>query len=112
MEYQNNTRNNQNEGYQHQGRKNTKNHHRTKYRKNGKARDGQYSRFQKNPSNTQKGSGSTTRYIKRNNYNQDSPRHIRASHIETVEDIIADIERVEKEIQFEIKQIRTIKLGL
>lgn len=31
---------------------------------------------------------------------------------ETIEDIKMDIEKLEKEIQFEIKQIRSIKLGL
>ncbi len=31
---------------------------------------------------------------------------------ETLEDIRADIERVEKDIQFEIKQIQTVALGL
>lgn len=31
---------------------------------------------------------------------------------ETIEDIRMDIEKLEKEIQFEIKQIRSIKLGL
>lgn len=39
-------------------------------------------------------------------------RHIKPQIIETVEDIQADAESVEKEIQFEIKQIRATKLGL
>lgn len=41
-----------------------------------------------------------------------SSKVIKTRHIETVEDIQADIERVEKDIQLEIKQIRAIKLGL
>ncbi len=39
-------------------------------------------------------------------------KQIKPKRIETVEDIQADIERVEKDIQLEIKQIRAIKLGL
>jgi hypothetical protein len=39
-------------------------------------------------------------------------RQIKAKRVETLEDIKADIERVEKDIQLEIKQIRAIKLGL
>jgi hypothetical protein len=39
-------------------------------------------------------------------------RHIKPKRIETVEDIKADTERIEKDIQFEIKQIRSAKLGL
>jgi hypothetical protein len=39
-------------------------------------------------------------------------KHIEPKREETVEDIIADTERIEKDIQFEIKQIKTIKLGL
>jgi hypothetical protein len=39
-------------------------------------------------------------------------RNIKAKRIETVEDIQADIERIDKDIQFEIKQIRAVKLGL
>lgn len=39
-------------------------------------------------------------------------RNIKPKRIETVEDIQADIERIDKDIQFEIKQIRAVKLGL
>ena len=39
-------------------------------------------------------------------------RTIKAKREETAEDIQADVERVEKDIQFEIKQIKSIKLGL
>jgi hypothetical protein len=39
-------------------------------------------------------------------------RPIRAKREETVDDIRADIEQVEKDIQFEIRQIKSIKLGL
>lgn len=35
-----------------------------------------------------------------------------ARRIETLEDIKADIERIDKEIQFEIKQIKAVRLGL
>lgn len=44
--------------------------------------------------------------------NETKPRNIRTRQFETVEDIQADIERIDKDIQFEIKQISTIKLGL
>lgn len=41
------------------------------------------------------------------------PSHyIKTARDETVEDIIADTERIEKDIQFEIKQIRAVKLSL
>lgn len=46
------------------------------------------------------------------NRNEFKERAIKTKHIETVEDILADIERIDKDIQFEIKQIKTIKLGL
>lgn len=39
-------------------------------------------------------------------------KYIKPVRIETVEDIQADLERVEKDIQFEIKQIRAVKLSL
>jgi hypothetical protein len=39
-------------------------------------------------------------------------RSIRAKREETVDDIRADIDQLEKDIQFEIKQIKSIKLGL
>jgi hypothetical protein len=45
-------------------------------------------------------------------YNDVFNRSIKPKREETIEDIQADIERVEKDIQFEIKQIRSIKLGL
>lgn len=52
------------------------------------------------------------RYAKRNGYNGEGAGKYKTNRIETVEDIVADIERVEKDIQFEIKQIRAVKLGL
>ncbi len=60
------------------------------------------------------GAGSHSRYSRRNehSYSDSTSRIIKTTRVETVEDIIADIERIEKDIQFEIKQIRTIKLGL
>jgi len=39
-------------------------------------------------------------------------KSITTKRIETIEDIQADIERIDKEIQFEIKQIKAIKLGI
>lgn len=39
-------------------------------------------------------------------------KNIKPKRIETVEDIQADIERIDKDIQFEIKQIKAVKLGL
>lgn len=39
-------------------------------------------------------------------------KSIATKRIETIEDIQADIERIDKEIQFEIKQIKAIKLGI
>lgn len=39
-------------------------------------------------------------------------KHTQAKRTETLEDIKADIERIDKEIQFEIKQIKAVKLGL
>lgn len=46
------------------------------------------------------------------NHGDISVRHIKTNRVETVEDIKADVERIEKDIQFEIKQIRSAKLGL
>lgn len=37
---------------------------------------------------------------------------IKVKREDSVEDIQADVERVEKDIQFEIKQVKSIKLGL
>jgi len=90
-------------------RKNAKHHQKTVHKKNEKPREPQYSKYQKNQPGPQKNSAGTIRYTRRNS--QDGSRQIRAN-VETIEDIIADIERIEKDIQFEIKQIRTIKLGL
>jgi len=39
-------------------------------------------------------------------------RPMRTKREETLDDIKADIEQIEKDIQFEIRQIRSIKLGL
>lgn len=44
-----------------------------------------------------------------NNYNKPAER---VKAIETLEDIKADITRIEKEIQLEIKEIKSIRLGL
>jgi|GEM_PF-1014542 len=41
-----------------------------------------------------------------------SPRYNRIKETETVEDIKEDIARIEKEIQLELKEIRSLKLGL
>lgn len=61
-------------------------------------------------------SGSNNRYGRnawRNpNHNEVLGRSITTKRIETVEDIQADIERIDKDIQFEIKQIKAVKLGL
>jgi len=54
---------------------------------------------------------STPRY----NFNQDNAYPARSNRIkedETVEDIKEDIARLEKEIQLELKEIRSMKLGL
>ncbi|MGI6084599.1 MAG: hypothetical protein ACOYIF_04050 [Acetivibrionales bacterium] len=39
-------------------------------------------------------------------------KNISPKRVETLEDIQADIERIDKDIQFEIKQIKAVKLGL
>jgi hypothetical protein len=46
------------------------------------------------------------------NHSEILGKSIAAKRNETVEDIQADIERIEKDIQFEIKQIKAIKLGI
>jgi|GEM_PF-1266904 len=61
-------------------------------------------------------SGRSSRYG-RNGTRSTNPSEILAKsittkRIETIEDIQADIERIDKEIQFEIKQIKAIKLGI
>lgn len=45
-------------------------------------------------------------------HNEILGRSIKTKRIETVEDIQADIERIDKDIQFEIKQIKAVKLGI
>ncbi|HHW23206.1 MAG TPA: hypothetical protein GXX26_10065 [Clostridiaceae bacterium] len=45
-------------------------------------------------------------------HNEALGKHTQAKRVETLEDIKADIERIDKEIQFEIKQIKAVKLGL
>ncbi|HHY65572.1 MAG TPA: hypothetical protein GX501_11060 [Clostridiaceae bacterium] len=45
-------------------------------------------------------------------HNDAAGKHTQVKRVETIEDIKADIERIDKEIQFEIKQIRSIRLGL
>lgn len=45
-------------------------------------------------------------------HNEILGRSITTKRIETVEDIQADIERIDKDIQFEIKQIKAVKLGI
>lgn len=76
--------------------------------------------------NTQKrkrkdGNRSNYRRNSRNDYHKRSQRYNTESLIsrianpkreETVEDIQMDIEKLEKDIQFEVKQIRSTKLGL
>jgi hypothetical protein len=54
------------------------------------------------------------RFPRNNNRSHYEPfnRSIRTKREETVEDIQSDVEQIEKDIQFEIKQIRSIKLGL
>ncbi len=53
------------------------------------------------------------RNVSRNSSSNDIlGRSITTKRIETVEDIQADIERIDKDIQFEIKQIKAVKLGL
>lgn len=67
-------------------------------------------------SNQSNSSGSYSRYGRNGSRNTGHSeifgRHINTKHIETVEDIKADIERIDKDIQFEIKQIKAVKLGL
>lgn len=61
-------------------------------------------------------SGGNTRYGRNDSrnsiHNEILGRSITSKRIETVEDIQADIERIDKDIQFEIKQIKAVKLGL
>ncbi len=45
-------------------------------------------------------------------HNEIVGKHAPIKRVETVEDIQADIERIDKDIQFEIKQIKAVKLGL
>ncbi len=69
-------------------------------------RENQRSNFRKNTKNDF--------YKKPQRYNSDSmvARIAKPKREESVEDIRMDIEKLEKEIQFEIKQIRSVKLGL
>jgi hypothetical protein len=61
-----------------------------------------------------KGSRSDYNKNRHQRYNTDSlvARISNPKRDETIEDIIMDIEKLEKDIQFEIKQIRSVKLGL
>lgn len=60
--------------------------------------------------------GGNNRYgrnvVKNSSHNEIMGKHAPIRRIETVEDIQADIERIDKDIQFEIKQIKAVKLGL
>lgn len=61
-------------------------------------------------------SGVNNRYgrnlLKNSPHNEIMGKHAPIKRVETVEDIQADIERIDKDIQFEIKQIKAVKLGL
>ena len=67
-------------------------------------------------SNRNNSSGNSPRYGRNSGrnagYNEILGRHINTRQIETIDDIKADIERIDKDIQFEIKQIKAVKLGL
>jgi len=74
-------------------------------------------KYQQNPSGSAQGGNYNQGRFGRNSihgtiHGDIAPRHIKPKRIETIEDIRADIERVEKDIQLEIKQIRAAKLGL
>lgn len=60
--------------------------------------------------------GGNNRYgrnpVRSSSHNDAIGRHASVKRVETVEDIQADIERIDKDIQFEIKQIKAVKLGL
>lgn len=58
------------------------------------------------------GANHQNKSMKSAHHGESMSRPIKTKRIETLEDIKADIERVEKDIQLEIKQIRAIKLGL
>lgn len=45
-------------------------------------------------------------------HNESAGKHPQVKRVETIDDIKADIERIDKEIQFEIRQIRSVRLGL
>lgn len=63
--------------------------------------------------NTQIRSFNKDNSMKQNYSNHSSPpRCGRAKEDETVEDIREDIARIEKEIKLELKEIRSLKLGL
>lgn len=79
--------------------KNTKSHQNKSYKTNLGAASGRGSRYGRNTSRSA-------------NPNEILAKSITTKRIETVEDIQADIERIDKEIQFEIKQIKAIKLGI
>lgn len=67
-------------------------------------------------SNSGVSSGGNPRYgrntSRSSNHSEILGKSITTKRIETVEDIQADIERIDKDIQFEIKQIKAIKLGI
>lgn len=62
-----------------------------------------------------KSGGGNSRYRsspRNSSHSEISGRRAQSRRTETLEDIKADIERIDKDIQFEIKQIKAVKLGL
>lgn len=84
---------------QKQTEKHAKSYQNRSYKSNPGASSGGNSRYGRNAS-------------RGNNHCEVLGKGITSKRIETVEDIQADIERIEKDIQFEIKQIKAIKLGI
>lgn len=89
------------------------------YRDNRNNNTNHQTNKQKQRSNQRK-EGNRSNY-RRNSYHKRSSRYNSDSLVarianpkreETIEDIQMDIEKLEKDIQFEIKQIRSTKLGL
>lgn len=79
--------------------KNTKPHQNKPYKSNLGVTSNRGSRYGRNATRS-------------TNPNEILAKSITTKRIETIEDIQADIERIDKEIQFELKQIKAIKLGI
>ncbi len=76
----------------------------------GRERDNAYGRDNSQSRSFQRENGSRQGYSHQSSASRFNSNRIRA--VETAEDIKADIMRIEKEIELEIKEIRSMRLGL